>query len=396
MMGGRDDLPLQWGAANQRPAKLMLYILVNNDYHLQALRRHGIATLGGQEGVKLITVPHALSPTIDVRCFRDVYRFDTPLGRKRLPAALWHYRAQARTVVSTLQPGPDDTLLFFTEVEWLNQIVVYHFRRCGAHIVMLEDGGFGTYIPMSVAQSDPLSLRERFIQAAYRLLPGLNRSRLFKVDGQLFPRMADIAIDEIALYRNVPLNRCVSVRHVRRPARKPCDIRPGSVVFLNERMYDHYQTGDAYLTGLRRLMTALTKGFASVHFKFHPREPESWKTRIRALLSREFPAIEVIEQPGIIEDMIQNYRPAVLASYFSTPLLNIEYEGIEPLYLYHLLDDVRDQPVFSIVSRILGMWGYRFVSSDSEVRSGYRSGMADGPLASVELSQLLSPQQLSA
>ncbi len=179
---------------------------------------------------------------------------------------------------------------------------------------------------------------------------------------------------------------------MRRPARKPCDIRPGSVVFLNERMYDHYQTGDAYLAGLRRLLTALTKGFETVHFKFHPREPEGWKARIRLLLAREFPTIDVINQPGIIEEMIQCYRPAVLASYFSTPLLNIEYEGIEPLYLYQLLDDVRDQPVFAIVSRMLRMWGYRFVDSDNEVHSDYRSGiMIDDPASGIELCQLLSP-----
>jgi hypothetical protein len=370
----------------------MLYILVNNDYHLQALHRHGIAALGGPEGVTLITVPHALSPALDTEDFQSVHRFDSPLGRKRLPAALWHYRAQARAVALTLRPSPADTLLFFTEVEWLNQIVVQHFRRCGARIVMLEDGGFGTYIPMSVPRSEPLSLPERLVQVAYRLLPGLGCSRLFKVNGQLFPRLPDAAIDAIALYRDVPLHRCVPVRRVWRPARKPCDIRPGSVVFLNERMYDHYQTGDAYLAGLRRLLTALTKGFETVHFKFHPREPENWKACIRMLLAREFPAIDVIDRPGIIEEMIQNYRPAVLASYFSTPLLNIEYEGIEPLYLYHLLDDVRDQPVFAIVSRMLKMWGYRFVGSDNEVRSDYRSGiMIDDPATGIELCQLLSP-----
>ncbi len=183
----------------------MLYILLNNDYHLQALYRHGIAALGGPEGVRLITVPHALSPVNDTGDFDSVHRFDSPLGRKRLPAAWLHYRAQARMVALTLWPSPADTLLFFTEVEWLNQIVVQHFHRCGARIVMLEDGGFGTYVPMSVTRSEPLSLRERFVQAAYRLLPGLACSRLFKVNGQLFPRLPDAAIDAIALYQRITL-----------------------------------------------------------------------------------------------------------------------------------------------------------------------------------------------
>ncbi len=369
----------------------MLYVLVNNDYQLQALRRHDIASHCGS-GVTLITVPHALSSTISTSEFTAVHRFDTPLGRTRMPLTLWHYRTRAREVASTLRPGHGDTLLFFTEAEWLNQIVVQHFRARGARIVMLEDGGFATYIPMSVASSEPLSWRERCVQAAYRLVPGLARSRLFKVNDQLFPRLPDSSIDAIGLYRDVQLHRDVAMRRVRMPARMPCDIRPGSVIFLNERMYDHYQTAEVYLVGLRRLMSTLTDGFACVRFKFHPREPEDWKLRIRELLGREFPAVELIDRPGTIEEMILDYRPEVLASYFSAGLLSIEYQGIEPLYLYPLLDDLVDQPVFKVATRILTAWGYRFVGSDEEVRSGYRSGIAaDDPPCSIELSQLLWP-----
>ena len=370
----------------------MLYVLVNNDYQLQALRRHDIASHGGGSGVALITVPHALSSTIATSEFMAVHRFDTPLGRTRMPLTLWRYCTRAREVAKTLQPGRGDTLLFFTEAEWLNQIVVQHFRARGARIVMLEDGGFATYIPMSVASSEPLSWRERCVQAAYRLVPGLAKSRLFKVNGQLFPRLPDSSIDAIGLYQDVPLHRDVAMRRVRKPAVKTCDIRPGSVIFLNERMYDHYQTAEVYLAGLRHLMRMLTDGFASVQFKFHPREPEDWKRRIRELLGREFPAVEIIDRPGTIEEMILDYRPEVLASYFSAALLSIEYQGIEPLYLYPLLDDLANQPVFKIATRILTAWGYRFVGSTEEVRSGYRSGIAaDDPSSSIELRQLLWP-----
>jgi hypothetical protein len=370
----------------------MLYVLINNDYQLQALGRHGIASHAGGAGVTLITVPHALSSTISADKFAAVHRFDTPMGCTRMPMTLWRYATRAREVARRLQPGRGDTLLFFTEAEWLNQIVVQHFRARGARVVMLEDGGFATYIPMSVASSEPLGWRERCIQAAYRLVPGLAKSRLFKVNGQLFPRLPDSAIDAIGLYQDVPLHRDVAIRRVRKPARKTCELRPGSVLFLNERMYDHYQTAEVYLAGLRRLMRALTEGFASVQFKFHPREPEDWKLRIRDLLAREFPAVEIIDRPGTIEEMILDYRPEVLASYFSAGLLSIEYQGIEPLYLYPLLDDLVDQPVFRIATRILTAWGYRSVAADDEVRRGYRSGIAaDDPPSSIDLTQLLWP-----
>ncbi|AXE35835.1 polysialyltransferase family glycosyltransferase [Chromobacterium phragmitis] len=369
----------------------MLYVLINNDYQLHALRRHGISKLAGGAGATLIAVPHALSMSSDMADFQTIHRFDTPQGRMGLLRMLRRYRALGRDVADELSPNPDDTLLFFTEVEWLNQIIVQHFRGRGARVVMLEDGGFATYLPMSVPDSEPLSMRERCIQAAFRrVVPGLRRSRLFKVNGQVFPRLPDDAMDMIALYRDVPLCRGVPTRSVLRPARKRCEIRGGSVVFLNERMYDHYQTADAYIAGLRRLMRMLTDGYETVHFKFHPREPQEWKARIGELLAREFPAVGVIDRPGTIEEMILDYRPEALASYFSAGLLSIEHEGIEPLYLYHFLEDLMEQPVFAMASRILRIWGYRFAGV-GDVRAGYHSGIGGaGSSASVDLSQLLT------
>lgn len=369
----------------------MLYVLVNNNYQLHALRRHGFAGLGGPEGVTLIMVPHALSATLDTTQFVAVHRFDTPLGRYRFPFILLRYWMLGRQVAKVLKPRPGDTLLFFTEVEWLNQIMVRYFRQRGARIVMMEDGGFATYIPMSAAASEPLNFLERAAQAMYRLVPGLGRSRLFKANGVLFPRLPDAAIDVIALYRDIPLNRQIQSLYVQKPPRKACAIRPSTVVFLNELMYDYYQSEVDYLAGLRRLLTALTRGFKTVHFKFHPRESENWRRKVRDMLVEEFPSVDIISREGPIEEMIADYRPEVLASYFSAPLLNLEYEGIEPLYLYHLLDDVRNQPAFLTVSRILHMLGYCFVHSDDEVRSGYCSGIMTTPDAGIELGQLLVP-----
>lgn len=368
----------------------MLYALVNNDYQLRALRRHGLAALSGDAGAALIAVPHALSPSFDSSGFDAVFTFETPVGSSHMPFILWRYVIQGRAVARTLHPSPGDTLLFFTEVDWLNHMIVQHFRQHDARVILLEDGGFATYVPMSVTVSEPLSRRDLVAQAAYRLVPGLARSCLFKVNGQLFPRLPDTAIDMIAVYRDVALIRSIPVCRVLQPVRATCDANLDSVVFLNERMYDHYQTDDCYIAGLRRLLQLLSDGFGTVHFKFHPREPESWKHRIRELINQEFPEINIVELSGSIEELIQYYKPMVLASYFSASLLNIEYDNIEPLYLYHLLDDLKDQLAFRITSKLLLSWGYNFPSVD-EVRSGYRSGInkiqSEGM---VELGQLIS------
>lgn len=370
----------------------MLYIIVNNDYQLHALRRHGIKILRGKSDATLIMVPHAMSPLIDTDEFHTVHRFDSPVGRSGLIGILMRYRTLASEIVRKIRPNNCDTLLFFTEVEWLNQIIVQYFRRYGSHVVMLEDGGFATYIPMSFTRSEPLSARERCIQFAFRLLPGLNRSMFFKVNGQLFPRLPDDAIDVIATYHNVCLDRSIQTRQVLKPMRKRCYIKRGSVVFLNERMYDHYQSADTYLEGLRTIMRALTKGFTNVHFKFHPRESHCWKLRIFELMALEFPTVNIINTPGTIEEIILDYCPEVLASYFSAGLLSIEYEDIEPLYLFHLFDDLKNQPVFEKTTSILRTWGYQFARNFDEVCTGYHSGITENaPNVSIKLQDLILP-----
>jgi hypothetical protein len=371
----------------------MLYALVNNNYQLRALLRHFSECRARLAQATLLAVPHTLALESAHEAFGNVVVFETPLGRQAMPWLIHRYYTASREVEQQIAPRPEDVLLFFTEVEWLNHIVVQHFKAKGAKVVMLEDGGFGTYIPMAQPASESLTLRDRFILAGFRTVPALRQSRIFKVNKLLFPRLPDSAIDTIALYRDVPIHRDTPVRRVAQPAKKPCAVRRGSVIFLNEPLYDYYQTRESYLAGLTTLLEGLCKGFATVHFKFHPRESQPWREEITGLIESRFPEISIIDSNVAIEEIITKYWPEVLASYFSSALLGIEYEGIEPMYLYHLLDDLADQSVFSTATRILRSWGYRFVASTGEIGSGFRSGLNGGSPGGVDLAELVANAQ---
>jgi hypothetical protein len=367
----------------------VLYVLVNNNYQLRAFLRHFAGRAAALARTTLIAVPHTLALDAVRETFGRLVVLETPMGRRAFPWLVRSYHAAAREAARQLSPAAEDVLLFFTEMEWLNQIVAQQFKAAGAKVVLLEDGGFGTYVPMGQPASDPLTLRERCVQAGFRMLSPLRRSRLFKVNCLLFPRLPDSAIDAIVLYRDAPIHRDTPVRHVASPAKTPCDVRADSAIFLNEPLYDYYQTREAYFAGLDKLLGGLSSGFGTVYFKFHPRETPAWRAEISEYVARRFPRVRIIETSASIEEIIAGYLPEVLASFFSAALLGIEYEGIEPMYLYHLVDDLVGQPVFASTTRILRSWGYRFVPSVDQIRSGYRSGLGVRRAGDVELPELI-------
>ncbi len=65
-------------------------------------------------------------------------------------------------------------------------------------------------------------------------------------------------------------------------------------------------------------------------------------------------------------------------SYFSMALLTLQEQGIEPMYLYHMFEDLRNQPVFKEVTSILEGWGYKFPSGFSDIHSGFKSELSFG------------------
>jgi hypothetical protein len=351
----------------------MIYFLVNNDYQLFDANRHAQALRDDGFEVSLILVPHSLQCEVPAGLYDSVVEFATPIKGRRWPAA-WLLYFYAWTRVEMLRPAPGDVLLLYTEYELLNHFFVNRFRATGGHVVLIEDGGVGTYLPFSKIPGQVLSVREWLIAFSVRCLPGLADIQFKKINGVVFPWRPDAQIDLLCVYRYFE-----SARRIRTVAIR--DNLPvfgsalvvGRVVFLNECIYDHYQDDVTYLRGLNEICKALTAGYSEVQFKYHPRETQVWRNRIRSQVLARFPSINIIEENLPFELLLESYAPEALASYFCASLLNLSRTRIEPLYLYHLLDDLRDQPFFTQLTTLLHGWKYRFAKDWDEVRSGYIS-----------------------
>lgn len=375
----------------------MIYLLVNNDYHFfdarshaKYLKAHGLPSI-------LVEVPHALSETDRASGFSGQISLPSPLRGRSWLSAWPRYFIAAHEVARSIEPHADDVLFMYTEFELLNQMIALRFKRAGARVYLIEDGGVGTYIPLSLLGGETLSIKEWVVALMSRCLPGLTRTRFQKLNGVVFPWLPDSELDGVCLYRPLKIVRQIPVHVLHRTRAAEVTRKNGRVVFLNECMYDNYQSEAQYLAGLLQLLSLLIQGFDEVLFKFHPRETLAWRKRIRNLVGERMPMVTFIDNDRAMESLVEEFRPEVIASYFSTVLLNLEGSSIEPMFLYHLLPELSSQKVFSQLTSLLTQWQYRFVGPDVPARSGYRSGLYQKrPFSSTTLADVVFDGKVSS
>lgn len=349
----------------------MVYFIVNNNYQFYDVEIHLVGL--NKSDVKLIEIPHTLDEREHLG-FRSVFRY-LPALQVGLIAQVKNYLQLIKRIDQDIIPSKEDILFFYTEFEILNQYVATRFKQAGARVYLIQDGSVGTYLPFRMVCSEPLTLKWYVKQSIYRLLPGLSRIRLHKLNGVIFPWMPDTSIDGVCIYRQVTLKRAISPILLQFPSQSQLSLVPDRIIFLNEAIYGLYQTAEKYIEGLDKIIGELCSRFDEVFFKFHPRETDEWRQRIRQEVLFRFPAVIVIEENTAIEMMIEQYHPFLVASYFCAALLSLPERGIESLYLYHLIPELNEQPIFQELTSVLNELGYNFVSDFSEVNSEYKSGL---------------------
>lgn len=369
----------------------MIHFLVNNDYQYLEAERLALELQAAGRRCCLIAIPHTLTRQLDPSLFDTITTIQTPAHRRWIQA--WpRYIALGSRPRALPVFHRTDTLLLFTEFELLNQLTAIACKRQGGKVYLIEDGGVGTYIPLALVRPEAYSLKDRLHQWMIRAIPSLRRTQFTKFDGILFPMLEDKHLDGICLYREMRLNRQVPLHVIARPIPASVEPHDGRVVFLNQPLYsEHIQTPENYVLGLKRILAALQAGFKEVLFKFHPREPDNARSWIIASVLAQFPDIRIVEGRQPFETLLSELRPEAVASYNSTPLLNMSGTGVQPLFVYHLLDDLRHAPSFATMHALLAAWGYHFPEVWEDLASGFQSGGGfDCPHGALPLADVLA------
>jgi len=340
----------------------MVYFLVNNNYQYLEAVKHANILLDKKYVCGLILVPHTFDLPIDNNLFANVVKIDTPANKHWLKAWFKYLTIGSKIdkIIDSLQIN---NLIFFTEFELINQLIAIRAKQNKIPIYLLEDGGIGSYILFTLTTRQKYTISDILYIALTKLIPKLWNAKFTKFDNVVFPMLPDHKIDALISYREYTSFRKIPLHVISRPSVSAISTIPSRVIFLNQPLYrDDIQTYEAYIEGLNIILFSLSNIFKEVFFKFHPREESFYKKKITNETITKF-KISVIDSNEPIENILSVYKPSYLASYNSTPLFNLDGTGICPLFLFHLIEDLKYQESFVQTKHLLDLWKISYPTS---------------------------------
>jgi hypothetical protein len=341
----------------------VIYFLVNHKYHYEDAVLHFPDT----KDIGLISVPHSHIP-LDECIFDTVYEFCSPWTSKKWLLGVPILLTCAR-IKQTIRPKKNDVLVLYSEYEPLNHVIVEMFKKVNAMICVIEDG-IPSYIQNANRNSDPLTLKQIIHQKLTRFLAGIRRYEIRNIEGVRHARIPDEYIDFVIYYRPMPMHRRIT-QFIAQYPKQVVEKDSGAAIFLNQPIYEVYVGFDEYKDYLTLAIGALS-AFEKVYFKFHPREEDKVKSEIKVILEKGKKNIIFLESNDGIDDLTWKYKPTVAVSFFSSALMSLQLQGVEPVFLYRMLNMKEIGPLKHL-THMLTELNYKFPNTKTDINKNYES-----------------------
>lgn len=350
----------------------MVYFLINNNFHYYDISIH-LPSLSDYR-LSLIQVPHTLDVPPSEREFEKIYTFKTPFAGLKSHLKVNNIKKTQRNIHDQINPGFDDVLFFYTEFEILNQYIVSFFKKSGAKVYLIEEG-LPTYISYCTKSKSNLFFKYRLKEFYFKKILNYDFVKYLSLNGFGYPQIEDSYLDGAAFYFDVKTLRDVESYHISKDVRKIDTLNSDDVVFLNEEMYLYYMDWESYVSEIRRIVSSLLEQFCTVYFKFHPREDDTSRERIR----RAFgccAGIKFVEENTPIEELIVKLQVKYAASFFSAALMNLHFMGVAPIYVYPFIPQLLRHENIKSIHRFLESVSYKFPKNLESIR---KDGACDVP-----------------
>lgn len=343
----------------------MIYFLVNNNYHMIDMYQH-CENLKGYEK-SLIQIPHTLDTINSHDAFLKVYTFETPFKGLKNLFNLIKIKKIEKNIIVSLKIASSDVLFVYTEYEVLNQFIIRLFKKAGAKVYIIEDGGFPTYLSYAVKNDSKLPIKKRIKLLYFKYILGYRFLEYLYYNKIVFPQINEKYIDGVLLYLDISIIRNIKKYILIKPIKEfILDEKKG--IFLNEKMYEHYCTKQQYELILDNILYNMSNKFQIVYFKFHPREStenRKWQTEI----IKKYTNVHIIEENLPVEKLLEKYNAKYIFSFLSAALLNLNAMGAVPVYMYHLYSEISSNNVFKQINLILKSTKYNFLNSYENIES---------------------------
>ena len=344
----------------------MVYFLVNNGYHYFDVKSH----LSDGVFPNIICVPH----TIELKKtnkFNKLFNIETPFTSRKwlliLPVLVTVIK-----INKLLKPSKKDILFLYTEYDPINNYIVHKFKKAGAKIFLIEDGGVAGYITnklnMDIRASFKNKLKELFIWLFFER----TKVKVRKIDSIIRMQLNDNYLDGLIYYKPVKSNRDIPINILKRN-RIQIPKKENDMIFFDQSWNDFHDTYENYIIDLINILKTLTDKFDVVYFKFHPRQDQRHIARVMRDISKNNIKVSYINSKKPVEDIIYKYNIKFSSSICTSALLTLTEIGVQPIFLYKILKF--ESMVIKIMDIILKELGYKFIFNLEDINSSYISGI---------------------
>lgn len=340
----------------------MLYLIVNNDFHVTNL-------FNQYENLKqfeicVIRIPYSLEN--DCRCLSDnVMTIKTPYRDFRDFINPFKFY-DAKRKVDAIPFTSKDVIIFLTEYDPINQYVAYSAKKAGAKSLLLEEG-IAAYYKNKPLEKNTYSIKDRMKIFYIKFMLGCTFIEYNKQGEMLFLQLKDQYIDIALFYREVQFYRNIKHICVNSSSETFSGLNSNSCVFLNQPLYQSYLSVDEYKLAVDKVLKKISGQFETVYFKYHPREDKGIKAYVTKLI-KMYPNIDIIPDDYNISESINNYKPLHAISFFSDALFKLSESGLNAIFMYPFFPKLNENPVLKSLSRVLSELGYEGPSSTSSLR----------------------------
>jgi hypothetical protein len=343
----------------------MIYFLVNNNFQLLDVETH-LAELKNDD-ISLIKIPHNLTISLNYK-FKEIYEFPRLINKLvdhfKLPQII---SIHSKIKNNLKEISEKDTLIFYTEYEYLNHYVVNIFKEKKAKVILIDEG-FATYLSYSILENSNLGLKKKILNLYLKSILGYKNTKIVSLGQTTKTHLTDSQIDLLLLYNPLNLVRKVKTNHLKTDDRNFIGLKSNTALFLNERMYDYYVTMYEYLNIMNDILLNLSNNFETVYFKFHPRETDFEKNKIKSVIEKH-PKVKIIEDNNPVELLIEKIEAKYIVSFFAQTLLYLSNSNCTPIYTIQMYPQLMKNESLKVVNSILENMGYISLNNWSEIKN---------------------------
>jgi hypothetical protein len=357
----------------------MLYLVVNNDFHLTNLlnQKHNFEGMD----ICVIRVPYNLKKECSNLAQR-IKTIKTPYNNFREFINPQKFQT-AKREVDEIYFCAEDVVVFLTEYDPINQYIIYSAKNSGARTILLEEG-IATYYNNIPIRDVSFSIKNAIKIFYLKYIINFKFMEFCKQGDLLFLQLKSNYIDEVILYRDVKFNRNIKSTVVNSCSEKFENLNSEKCLFLNQPLYQSYLSMVEYMEALTKTLGELSKRFTHVYFKFHPRDSDIVKLEIENMVEN-WVNITIVSVQLDIAESVRMFKPHFAISFFSDALFKLSESGLDMIFLYHLVPTLNKHPVLISLSRVLEELDYQFPKSVLDISRDSKSvkNINDNSLADI-------------